>query len=57
MCDIEKILKDFEDDLNSKSQEEKIAYLRSFGFQVQAKPTEHGGAKEVENNKFVRANS
>ena len=34
MCDIEKILKDFEEKLNSKSPEEKVSYLKSFGFQV-----------------------
>lgn len=45
MCDIEKILKSFEEDLNSKTQEEKIAYLRSFGFQVSEKKT-------VENKKI-----
>lgn len=34
MCDIEKILKKFEDDLKSKTQSEKIAYLKSYGFQI-----------------------
>lgn len=34
MCDIEKILKNFEEKLNSKSPEEKVSYLKSFGFQV-----------------------
>lgn len=55
MCDIEKILKNFEDDLNSKSQEEKIAYLKSFGFCVQEKSDNENalsqGAKNK--NKFV----
>ena len=37
MCDIEMILKSFENDLNSKKQEEKIAYLQSFGFRVSDK--------------------
>lgn len=34
MHDIEKILKNFEDDLKSKTQSEKIAYLKSYGFQI-----------------------
>lgn len=37
MCDIDKILRNFENDLNSKKPEEKVAYLRSFGFKVKDK--------------------
>lgn len=41
MYDIEKILKKFEDDLNSKTIDEKAAYLKSFGFEILDKNENH----------------
>lgn len=41
MYDIEKILKKFEDDLNSKTIDEKAAYLKSFGFKILDKNENH----------------
>lgn len=52
MCDIEKILKNFEEKLNSKSPEEKVSYLKSFGFQVCEKEDSKGSvAKKQRQNK------
>lgn len=56
MCDIEKILKAFEEDLSSKTQKEKVEYLRSFGFQVSDKETEKT-AKQTKQNKVAYANT
>lgn len=58
MCDVEKILKNFEDDLNSKTQKEKIAYLRSFGFQVSDKKREDNlKSRKISKKKLVMANT